>query len=78
MILPHLCKQSYDLHKKMIDTKRDFAGAKVCYREHVLSHLRPYSKTCGGPKTFTSTTIFKKCGGKTTSGGQERYILKTQ
>ena len=21
-------------------------------------------KTCGGPEAFTSTTIFKKCGGK--------------
>ena len=26
--------------------------------------------TCGGPKAFTSTTIVKKCGGETSSGGQ--------
>ena len=26
--------------------------------------------------TFTSATIFRKCGGKTSLGGQERLILK--
>ena len=34
-------------------------------------------KKCGGLEAFTSITIFTKCGGKTSSGGQERYILKT-
>ena len=34
-------------------------------------------ETCGGPEDFTSTTSFKKYGGKTSSGGQERYILKS-
>ena len=33
--------------------------------------------TCGGHEAFTSTTIFKICGGKSSSGGQECYILKT-
>ena len=33
--------------------------------------------TCGGPEVFTSTTIFKKCGGKASSGGQECYVEKT-
>ena len=33
--------------------------------------------TCGGPEAFTSTTIFEKGGGKTSSVGQEHYILKT-
>ena len=33
-------------------------------------------KTCGGPKTFTPTIVFKKCGGKCDSGGQECCILK--
>ena len=32
---------------------------------------------CVGPKALTSTTICKKCGVKTSSGRQERYILKT-
>ena len=27
-------------------------------------------KACGGPKTFTSTTIFNTCGGKTSEGGR--------
>ena len=34
-------------------------------------------KMCGGPEAFISTTICKKCGGKTSSGVQERYIKKT-
>ena len=34
-----------------------------------LSH-----RTCGGPVTFTSATIFKKCGEKTSLGWQQRYI----
>ena len=34
-------------------------------------------KTCGGPEAFTSTTILKKCGAKTSSERQECYILKT-
>ena len=33
--------------------------------------------TCGGPEASTSTTICQKCGEKASSGGQERYILKT-
>ena len=33
-----------------------------------LLTLNHSSKTCGGPKAFTSSTILKKCGGKTSSG----------
>ena len=32
--------------------------------------------TCGVPEAFTSTTIFKKRGEKTSNASQERYILK--
>ena len=34
-------------------------------------------RTCGGPEAVTSATTTKKCCGKTSSGGQEGYILKT-
>ena len=36
-------------------------------------------KTCGGggPEALASTTIFKKCGVKTSSRRQEHYIIKT-
>ena len=33
--------------------------------------------TCGGPKAFTTTTILKKRGAKTSSVRQERCILKS-
>ena len=33
--------------------------------------------TCGGGLEVLTSTIFMKCGGKTSSGGQERYILMT-
>ena len=46
--------------------KRVFVGAKAFYREHTLAYPNQSSKTCGGPEAFTSTTIFKKCGGKYT------------
>ena len=35
-------------------------------------------KTCGGSEKFSPTTTFKKYGGKTSLGEQERYILKTK
>ena len=28
-------------------------------------------RTCSGPEAFASTTIFGKCNGKTSSGGQK-------
>ena len=33
--------------------------------------------TCGGPKAFTSTTIFEKCGVEISLAWQEHHILKT-
>ena len=61
--------QSYDL-QEVQPTQKDpllewkyFTGIKI-------------SKTFGGPEAFTSNTIIKKCGRKTSSGGQENYILK--
>ena len=53
------------------------SGAKVFYREHPLLTTNHSFKTCDGPEAFTSTTDFMKCGGETSSGGQERYTLKT-
>ena len=35
------------------------------------------SKTCGGSVALTSIEVLKKCDAKTSSGRQERYILKT-
>ena len=32
-------------------------------------------RTYGGPEVFTHKTIVKRCGVKTSSGRQERYIL---
>ena len=31
---------------------------------------------CDVPEVFTSTTVFMECGGKTSSVGQESYILE--
>ena len=36
----------------------------------------PQPMTCGGPEALTSTTISKKCGGKTSSG-HKHHILET-
>ena len=54
-----------------------FVYANVFYREHALAYPNHSFMTCGGPEASTSATIFKKCGEKTSSGGRERYILKT-
>ena len=35
----------------------------LCW-EHALAHPNHCSKTYGGPKVFTSTTMLRKCGGK--------------
>ena len=40
---------------------------------HTTNHS---SKTCDVAEAFASTTIFKKRGEETSSGGQECYILK--
>ena len=42
----------------------------------LLTPNHSYEKR-GGPEAFTSITICKKCGIKTSSGMQERYIVKT-
>ena len=42
----------------------------------LLTHNNSFM-TSGDSKAFTFTTICKIYGGKTISGGQERYILKT-
>ena len=47
------------------------------YREHALACPNLSSRTCGGPESFISTTIFMKCDGRTSLGLQERCILKT-
>ena len=39
--------------------------------EHVLANPNHNFRTCGGPEALTSPTLFKKCGGKPSSGGQE-------
>ena len=47
------------------------------YREHALAYHQPQLHGGGSPKAFTSTTMLKTCGRKTSYGGQECYILKT-
>ena len=47
------------------------------YREFAFAYPNHCFKTCGGAKDFTSSPIFKKCGGIASSGEQEQYILKT-
>ena len=65
-----MISSKFDLHKKGLVEQSYFTGTMPLVTTAVLQR--------GGPKVFTSTTIFKKCGGKTSSGGQERYILKTR
>ena len=74
-ILPHLCK-SYDLHEIRLTQKG------LCFSIDILqiaSPCLPYHGfiTCGAREAFTCVTILKKCGKKTSSGGQERHILTT-
>ena len=38
------------------------------YGEHALAYPNHKFKTCGGPEAFTSTTVFDKCGGRTSCG----------
>ena len=64
-----------------MDTTEALLEQKYCILGSMtlLTHKHIF-KTCGGPKSFTSTTI-SKCGGNTCSGGggvgwQERYIMK--
>ena len=69
--------QPYDLREIRLMSKECLLERQ--YFTVCMSLLTPNHSfmTCGGPEAFTSTTIFMKCGGKTSSGGQERYILKT-
>ena len=62
-ILPHLCN-SLMISMKFYWHKKSLCGAKVFYREHALVYPNHNFMTCGGVKTFTSTTIFDRCGGK--------------
>ena len=68
--------QLYDLHKIQLTNKQALSERK--YFTGCLPLLTPNHclRTCGGLEAFTSTTLCKKCGGKTSSGGLERYILK--
>ena len=40
---------------------------KVFYSEHAFAYPKHGFMICGGPEAFTSTTMFKECGGKTIS-----------
>ena len=67
---PQTLQQSYDFHEiQLTQIKRGFVRVKVSHREHDLAYPNYSLKTCGGPEAFTSATIFKKCGGKASSGG---------
>ena len=62
------------IFKKLNCRKKMIVGAKVSYWQHALAYPNHCFRACGGPEAFTSTTIFKKCGVKTCSGGQEIAI----
>ena len=57
--------------------KRAFFGANVFTGSMPLLNPSHSLKTCGGPEACTFTKFIKKCGGKTNSGGQERYLHRT-
>ena len=57
-------------------TKEDLLEQKYSTGSMHLLTPNHSLRTCGGPEAFTSTTIFKKYGVKTSKGGQEGYILK--
>ena len=49
------------------------------YSTGSMSMLTPNHslRICGGPEDLTSTIMFKKCGAKTSSGGQKCSFLRT-
>ena len=51
------------------------SGCQLCQTN--MQTLCKFICRCGGSKVFTTTIIFKKCGGKPSFGGQERYVKKT-
>ena len=52
-----------------------FVGANVIYIEHVLAYHKPPSlKICSKREALTTTTIYMKCGVKTSYGGQEELL----
>ena len=69
--------QSNGLHNVRLTQIIGFVGAKVFYRERAIAYPDHSFRTCGSPELFTSTTIFMKCNGKTSSVRQECYILKS-
>ena len=58
------------MFKNSTDTKREFVGAKISYKEHALAYLNHSFKTRGSPEAITSITIFKKYGVKLAGGGR--------
>ena len=68
---------SHDDSMKFNSHRKSICWSKVFYMEHVLAYANHRHWTCGGPDVLTSAKNFKKCGGKSSSGGQESYILKT-
>ena len=50
---------------------------KIFSREHTLAYSEPEFEIRGSPEAFTSTTICKICGVKSSSGKPECHILKT-
>ena len=45
-----------------------FVGVGAFHREHALAYPNHVFMTCGGSESFTSATIFKKCGVLTMEG----------
>ena len=68
--------KAFDLHKLKLTQKDDLLELKYYTGSMPLLSPKTCFKTCGCPEVLTSTTIYKKCGVKTHSGRQARYILK--
>ena len=62
----------FDWHKKndLLEQKYFVGSMSLFIPCHSFS-------TCGCPEALPSASIFKKCGVRAGSGGQEQYILKT-
>ena len=56
---------TYDLHENKLTQKEALLEQKYFTGSIPLLTPRHNPKTCSGPEAFSSTTIFKKCGGKT-------------
>ena len=68
--------QSYYLNETTLTQENGFDEAVIFHMDHANTYPNPILKGSGGAEDLTSTTIFKKCGVKTSWEGQEHCNLK--